>query len=43
MPADAPLPPVSLKFVIIVFAAATITGVLVAYFGITGVLGGPIP
>ena len=43
MPADAQLPPVSMAFVIIVFSVATVIGVVIAYLGITGVIGGPIP
>ncbi len=43
MPADAPLPPVSTAFVVVVFAVAIAVGVLIAWLGITGVIGGPIP
>lgn len=37
------LPPPSTAFVIITFSVAIIVGALVAYLGIIGVLGGPIP
>lgn len=38
-----PPPAPSRMFVVTVFAIAIAVGVLVAYFGITGHIGGPIP
>jgi hypothetical protein len=43
VPADAPLPPVSRAFVIIVFAVAIAVGGLIIYLGVNGIIGGPIP
>jgi len=43
VPADAPLPPVSFAFVLIVFGVAVAIGVIIAYLGINGMIGGPIP
>jgi hypothetical protein len=36
-------PPVSTTFLVVTFGAAIVIGALVAYLGITGTLGGPIP
>jgi hypothetical protein len=38
-----PLPKPSTAFVIVTFTVAIIIGAVVAYLGIIGVLGGPIP
>jgi hypothetical protein len=39
LPTSAP----SRLFIILLFAGAIVVGALVAYLGITGVIGGPIP
>lgn len=36
-------PGIGRAFLVVTFVVATIIGVAVAYFGMTGVLGGPIP
>jgi hypothetical protein len=41
--AGAETPRVSTTFLVVTFAVAIAVGALVAYFGITGALGGPIP
>jgi hypothetical protein len=43
MAAESATPPVPMRFLIVVFAAAIIVGALIAYFGFGGQLGGPIP
>ena len=43
MAAEHEAPPVPLSFLIVVFSVAIIVGAVVAYLGITGQLGGPIP
>ncbi len=43
MQASPPDTRVPLPFLIGVFVVAIVVGVLVAYLGITGVIGGPIP
>jgi hypothetical protein len=43
VPADPQLPSVSPVFVVVVFAVAIAVGAIVAYLGVTGAMGGPIP
>ncbi|MGI0070716.1 MAG: hypothetical protein ACRECT_01360 [Thermoplasmata archaeon] len=38
-----PTPPVPLSFIIVTFGAATVVAVAIFYFGVRGMIGGPIP
>jgi hypothetical protein len=43
MPALPPKPELPLRFVVVTFVAATVVGVAILYFGLTGQLGAGIP